>query len=210
MCGDRRLCPAIHTLLEWNNQCCGKWYPPFVDIRDSIHTLLFGFEYFFDEYVTREAKWHHQCITWKANVVRFQVGILFKHTNHMNLQAFQKFTCTLGENSSQWISLPYVWVYLSCCSGNAISHRCWKMCGTKDRLQSQQLDVTLQVQKPFFSLFCVLRRCSYENFYIQVSKFPSTAHNQFDLGSIFGAVKLCPCDKSKCVVSKFRTPKFPF
>ena len=44
---------------------------------------------------------------------------------------------------------------------------------------------------------------------IFTSKFPS-AHNQFNLGSIFVTVKLFPCDKKEYVVSKFRTPKFPF
>jgi hypothetical protein len=70
----------------------------FVDIRDSIHSLHFIFEHFFDESVTREAKWHHRRIKWEAHVVQLQHENLFKRTYRMTLQSFQKLTRVLGKN----------------------------------------------------------------------------------------------------------------
>ncbi len=71
----------------------------FVDIRDSIHSLLhFIFQHFFDESVTREAKWHHRHIKLEAHVIQLQHVNLFKRTYRMPLRAFQKLTRMLGKD----------------------------------------------------------------------------------------------------------------
>ncbi len=70
----------------------------FVDSRDSIHSLHFIlFKHFFDESVTREAKWHHRRMKWEAHVIQLQHENLFKRTYRMTLGAFQKLTRILGK-----------------------------------------------------------------------------------------------------------------
>ena len=57
------------------------------DIWQSIRSLEFIFEHFFDESVTREAKWHHRRIKWEAHVAQqlLHENLLNKRTDRKSV-----------------------------------------------------------------------------------------------------------------------------
>ena len=64
--------PHTVATMEYINAADDDSDDVFVDIRDSIHSLHFIFEHFFDESDTREAKWHHRRIKGEAHVAQLQ------------------------------------------------------------------------------------------------------------------------------------------